>query len=672
MAIVKISDLPLVDSPVEGTDLFVVVQDNVTKKAFASDIQTYVGFEEVQTATAGQTVFNLTTMTYAAGANNLMVFVDGVNQYEGSSYVETDNNTVTFTQGLHVGALVKFSTVQTQTSLVNSAGAVSFLQAGTGAVPTNVQARLRETVSVKDFGAVGDGVTDDRQAIVDAITYASTVWPTFGGITIYFPPTPNFYVVSSEIDIAGIFNLTTPAGQRLCQLWIEGAGRASHIRFTGTNPANSNFLFNFGSYDNNVGMTGGVRNLKMDTTASIGHTATAYTPTFTTQSSSAYGTNQTITTCILASCVLTPFVVENCEISLFNYGINFRTGFAPSVKDCNITKCNVAIRGGDTMTSLTLSGGNTIEECAVGWFIDNAAQMFSTSGINVIEANDCDILIYSGANMHVLNGVYHEASRYSHFFSSDATTDVNTPRQITIENCIGLDVGVNGGLLETTFRNCAFASGIVFGVNANQKLRHIVIEDCFQDNQTQPFDAFLITGSGIYSDYADQVFVVSSAKDLPWVLNNNPKVRPKTDLNRNRYFYESAANTLSSGCVITVPNAKASALIVIEGHKAYDIAAGAATSNPVYFKYLGILERDTNGATTVNWSATENVFESFASTLTPHVVATPTVVVTGANSTTQDVNLLFVQGYTGDISAGHYYNVSINCSIGNLSFTPNS
>jgi len=180
MAIVKISDLPLVDSPVEGTDLFVVVQDNVTKKAYASDIQTYVGFEEVQYATAGQTVFNLTTMTYAAGANNLMVFVDGVNQYEGLSYTETDNNTVTFTQGLHVGAVVKFSTVQTQTSSVANAGAVTFTAAGAGAVPRSVQSKERDIVSVKDFGAIGDGVTDDTAAVQAAINANPSK-------TIYFP-----------------------------------------------------------------------------------------------------------------------------------------------------------------------------------------------------------------------------------------------------------------------------------------------------------------------------------------------------------------------------------------------------------------------------------------------------------------------------------------------------
>jgi hypothetical protein len=164
MAIVKISDLPLVDSPVQGTDLFVVVQDNVTKKAYAGDVQTYVGYSEVQTATAGQTVFTLTEISYVPSANNLTVFVDGVNQYVGTSYVETDSKTVTFTQGLHVGAQVKFSTVQTLSSVNASANEIFFTPAGEGAVIQTVQAKERNVISVTDF-MTAEEIADAKQSV---------------------------------------------------------------------------------------------------------------------------------------------------------------------------------------------------------------------------------------------------------------------------------------------------------------------------------------------------------------------------------------------------------------------------------------------------------------------------------------------------------------------------
>jgi hypothetical protein len=164
-----------------STAILIGTYDNIT--GVNSNFVNYTVQEEVITATAGQTVFNLSTINYTPGTNSLSVYIDGVNQYVGDSYLETDSDTVTFTSGLHVGAEVKFTTaVQTTTGAVDASD-VGYTAGFTGATAQTVQTKLEQYVSVKDFGAVGDGVADDGPAINAVISALNAA----GGGTLWFP-----------------------------------------------------------------------------------------------------------------------------------------------------------------------------------------------------------------------------------------------------------------------------------------------------------------------------------------------------------------------------------------------------------------------------------------------------------------------------------------------------
>lgn len=74
-----------------------------------------------------------------------------------------------------------------------------FIQAGTGAVQRTVEAKLQDVVSVKDFGAVGDGVADDTAAIQAAISTAAAVYVPVGTYKL----TTTLFASNKNISIYG-------------------------------------------------------------------------------------------------------------------------------------------------------------------------------------------------------------------------------------------------------------------------------------------------------------------------------------------------------------------------------------------------------------------------------------------------------------------------------------
>jgi parallel beta-helix repeat protein len=101
-----------------------------------------------------------------------------------------------------------------QNTTTGTAAGVRFTQAGTGAVQRTVQSKLQDVVSVKDFGAVGDGVANDLAAIQAAITAA-------GGKTLYFPPGTYLVNLPSGGALATPAANTTIAGDSRSNTFLD-------------------------------------------------------------------------------------------------------------------------------------------------------------------------------------------------------------------------------------------------------------------------------------------------------------------------------------------------------------------------------------------------------------------------------------------------------------------
>jgi hypothetical protein len=196
----------------------------VNVNASASNTRTAI------TATAGQTV--LTVATYTPGTNTMVMYVNGV-KLNASEYAETNSTTITVTTGLalndevevfsyrvnEIGTLGASSVTIADTGNYYAGGNVEdalqeaaqasttrFIQAGTGAVTRTVQAKNRDVVNIKDYGASsGASQATNKTALQTAITAVDaagggqivvdydinygvktrtpSTWPDFTGVT---------------------------------------------------------------------------------------------------------------------------------------------------------------------------------------------------------------------------------------------------------------------------------------------------------------------------------------------------------------------------------------------------------------------------------------------------------------------------------------------------------
>lgn len=93
--------------------------------------------------------------------------------------------------------------------------------------PSNTERYIGEYINVKNYGAVGDGVTDDLAAFNLAVSAAIA-----DGKALFIPPTANYYKITSTLTIAGqSFNMFG-CGTNSCIVVHNNSG-ASAIEVTG-------------------------------------------------------------------------------------------------------------------------------------------------------------------------------------------------------------------------------------------------------------------------------------------------------------------------------------------------------------------------------------------------------------------------------------------------------
>ena len=162
---------------------------------------------QVFSGTGSQTVFTLASDPGALG-NSAQVYIGGV--YQQRSTYTIGGTTLTFSSAPVAGTdNIEFVNFLTSNIGATSADLVTYTPTGTGAVARSAASKFGDTVSVKDFGAVGDGTTDDTVAINAALAAHASVYLPVGTYRTTAPITLNANNILFGAGITSVIKNTT-------------------------------------------------------------------------------------------------------------------------------------------------------------------------------------------------------------------------------------------------------------------------------------------------------------------------------------------------------------------------------------------------------------------------------------------------------------------------------
>jgi hypothetical protein len=451
------------------------------------------------------------------------------------------------------------------------ASKLSFTQAGSGAAARTIDSKLKDVVSVKDFGAVGDGVADDTAAIQAALDAHSNVFVPAGT-----------YLVSSAI--------TLPGGRRLHGDVSTKGQRTSIIQSTS---ATSVFTTN----QTAVSFLGiGISNLRITGGATGNYAISSHYP-------------YTYIDGVRIENVSGSF--SGSGIRLHNDGGNSSMGcWGSAIRDCKIVLTQSASNA--TGIELGINGGNVSVHKTEIIFGDLGINVVSGENFSFTEVNTNRItdpvstgnppvkaafVIGNGTSgFAVKNCVISQCYIEGH----DRAVLINNAVNTTVSDCFINDIGYTDPVTKNvTNDGCIYHTSYA----SNTK-----IVDCYIEvRYTNQYHVLQFLGSNYAGVAVDNCYLFTSRGAATMNKGNRPFFDTKEDGCRNTIYKSTVSSVTENRTILgneasfstdaTFVNGTPQTIFTIQGAQVWEVIVNQHDSNARFT--LAYVSRPNNGSSPV-------------------------------------------------------------------------